>query len=153
VVQDASGAEIVKKTHVYKTVGTLPIKVDVYRANDSVRRPVVVWIHGGALINGHREQIPARLKDALLAAGHILVSIDYRLAPETKLPGIIEDVEDTFRWISEQGPRLFHADAGRIAVIGGSAGGYLTLVTGCRVRPRPVALVALWGYGDLVGPW
>lgn len=150
---EASAAGIVKRTHVYKSVGTLPIQLDVYRPDDSIVRPVVVWIHGGALINGHREQIPSRLKEPVLAVGYILVSIDYRLAPETKLPGVIEDLEDAFRWIREQGPRLFQADAGRIAVVGGSAGGYLTLATGHRVRPRPVALVALWGYGDLVGPW
>ena len=40
-----------------------------------------------------------------------------------------------------------------VAVSGGSAGGYLTLVTGYRVKPWPKALVAFWGYGDLVGPW
>jgi len=151
--QAAVAAEVRKQTFVYKTVGTLPIKADVYGAEDHAARPVVVWIHGGALINGHRESIPPRLKEPLLAAGCILVSIDYRLAPETKLPGIIEDFEDAFRWIREQGPRLFHADARRIAVVGGSAGGYLTLTCGFRVKPRPAALVSLWGYGDLVGPW
>ena len=151
--QAGSRTEIGKQTHVYKTAGTLSIKADVYRADDRATRPVVVWIHGGALINGHRESIPPRLKDPLLAAGCILVSIDYRLAPETKLPGIIEDIEDAFRWIRHQGPRLFRADASRIAVVGGSAGGYLTLTSGFRVTPRPAALVALWGYGDLVGSW
>ena len=146
-------AEVHKQTYTYKTVGTLPIKADVFRADDQADRPVVVWIHGGALINGHRESIPSRLRDPLLEAGCILVSIDYRLAPETNLSGIIEDIEDAFRWIQKDGPRLFHADARRVAVIGGSAGGYLTLTTGFRVTPRPAALVALWGYGDLVGPW
>jgi acetyl esterase/lipase len=151
--QAAGGAEIRKQTYTYKTAGTLPIKADVYREDDDLDRPVVVWVHGGALINGHRESIPLRLKEPLLAAGHLLVSLDYRLAPETKLPAIIEDLEDAFRWIQNDGPRLFHADARRVAVVGGSAGGYLTLVCGFRIRPRPSALVALWGYGDLVGPW
>jgi dipeptidyl aminopeptidase/acylaminoacyl peptidase len=62
-------------------------------------------------------------------------------------------VEDAFRWIRADGPRLFGADAERIGVAGGSAGGYLTLATGHRVQPRPKVLVAFWGYGDLVGPW
>jgi dipeptidyl aminopeptidase/acylaminoacyl peptidase len=38
-------------------------------------------------------------------------------------------------------------------VAGGSAGGYLTLTAGHRAKPRPVALVSFWGYGDLVGAW
>jgi acetyl esterase/lipase len=83
----------------------------------------------------------------------VLVSIDYRLAPETQLPEIIKDVEDAFVWIADKGPALFHADPKRIAVAGGSAGGYLTLTAGFRAKPRPVALVSLWGYGDLVGDW
>ena len=40
-----------------------------------------------------------------------------------------------------------------MAVPGGSAGGYLTLATGFRVNPPPTVLVALFGYGDLIGDW
>jgi acetyl esterase/lipase len=146
-------AVIEKQTFTYKTVQKLAIKADVYRARDKTVRPVVVWIHGGALINGHRGSVNRRLKNAFLEAGFIVLSCDYRLAPETRLPEIIADIQDLFRWIAEKGPTLFHADPKRIAVCGGSAGGYLTLVTGYRVKPRPLALVSFWGYGDLIGPW
>jgi acetyl esterase/lipase len=115
--------------------------------------PVVLWIHGGALIVGNRDGILRRLREDVLAAGYALVSIDYRLAPETKLPAILEDVQDAYTWVREKGPSLFHADTRKIVVTGGSAGGYLTLATGYRVQPRPTALVAFWGYGDLVGDW
>lgn len=141
------------QTYNYKQVGKLAIKADVYTSGERASRPVLVWIHGGALIMGNREGIDQRLKQAFLDKGYAVVSIDYRLAPETQLPEIIQDVEDAFRWIREKGPELFHADPAEIAVSGGSAGGYLTLVTGYRVKPRPKALVAFWGYGDLVGPW
>ena len=140
-------------THTYKTVNGLEIKADVHRVNDGLLRPIVVWIHGGALIMGHREGVNIRVRQAMLEAGYCIVSIDYRLAPETQLPAIIEDVEDALTWIREHGPELFHADPTRIAVMGGSAGGYLTLMTGCRVKPRPSVLVAFWGYGDLIGDW
>jgi acetyl esterase/lipase len=146
-------ADIVKRTYTYKQVNGLDIKADVYRSDNAKTQPVVVWIHGGALIMGHREGVDRRLKDAMLESGFILVSIDYRLAPETQLAEIIADVEDALRWIRERGPELFHADPQRIAVAGGSAGGYLTLTSGFRVQPRPTVLVAFWGYGDLVGPW
>ena len=116
-------------------------------------RPVAVWIHGGALIMGSRKSVPRRLGHSLLEAGFAVVSIDYRLAPETKLPAIVEDVEDALAWIRSRGRALFGADEGAIAVLGSSAGGHLTLTTGHRARPRPAALVAFWGYGDLVGPW
>jgi acetyl esterase/lipase len=146
-------AEPQLETHTYKQAGNVAIKADVYRYQDAAPRPVVVWIHGGALIMGHRESVDQRLKELCTDNGWIVVSIDYRLAPETQLPEIIRDVEDAFRWIGEKGPGLFHADPKRIAVAGGSAGGYLTLTSGFRAERRPVALVSFWGYGDLVGPW
>ena len=149
----AFSAEIRKSTFVYKSVNGHSIHADVYRPADETVRPVVVWIHGGALINGHREGISGRVRQWAADAGYALVSIDYRLAPETKLPGIISDVEDAFAWIRERGPDLFHADPNRLVVVGGSAGGCLTLTSGFRVDPPPRALLSLWGYGDLIGPW
>ena len=44
-------------------------------------------------------------------------------------------------------------DPAKILVCGGSAGGYLTMMTGICVEPRPKALVAYWGYGDVDGAW
>jgi acetyl esterase/lipase len=154
VIEKLSGPPIVKKTHIYKRAGQLGIRADSYRFLDRPKQPVVVWIHGGALINGAREPGgPPWLNQACRENGWVLVSLDYRLAPETKLPDIIADIEDAFHWIRTSGPELFQADPDRIAVVGGSAGGYLTLTSGYRVEPRPKALVSLWGYGDLVGPW
>lgn len=95
----------------------------------------------------------SRVKQHALKAGYVLVSLDYRLAPETQLPEIIQDIEDAFAWIRREGSQKFQIDPERIAVAGGSAGGYLTLVTGFRVEPRPIALLSLWGYGDLIGDW
>jgi acetyl esterase/lipase len=142
-----------KKTYTYKTAGKIEIKADVHRADDKVVRPVVVWLHGGALIMGSRNSVPANLLALCRNEGYALVSFDYRLAPEVKLPAIIEDVEDAFRWLREKGPKLLHIDPDRMVVTGGSAGGYLTLMTGLRVKPRPKALVAYWGYGDVDGAW
>ena len=49
-------------TYTYKKVGELEIRADVHRANDDVTRPVVVWIHGGALMGGRRAGIDPRVK-------------------------------------------------------------------------------------------
>ena len=171
-----------KTTVAYREIDGHKILADVYRPQDTTIRPVIVWIHGGALITGNRdlekpEDITRLLlafakaggalimddrdlekpEDILLAfakaRGCAVVSIDYRLAPETKLPDIISDIEEAFRWLAGDGAKQFHLDPRRIVVVGESAGGYLTLVTGYRVRPKPKALVALYGYGDLIGDW
>jgi acetyl esterase/lipase len=142
-----------KSTHSYKTVDGVEVHLDVQRAADDKARPVVVWIHGGALITGSRAGVPKDLLDLCRADGAALVSIDYRLAPEVKIAAVIEDVQDAFRWIRNQGPRAAGLDPSRLVVTGGSAGGYLTLMTGIAVWPRPTALVAYWGYGDVDGDW
>jgi acetyl esterase/lipase len=148
-----SAKNIVEKTFTYKTVGDSQVQADLWRADDDVMRPLVFWIHGGALISGGRRSVDRRVKNAFLDAGYAIVSIDYRLAPETKLPDIIQDVEDAYTWAHDKGPELLHADTSRIAVMGGSAGGYLTLTTGFRAKPRPAVLVSFWGYGDLIADW
>lgn len=151
--QEQEPPPLTKTTHVYKTVGDVKVQADVYRPAGTEPRPVVVWIHGGALIVGSRSQVPKQILELCTKERFIFVSIDYRLAPEIKLPEIAADVEDAFRWLRVEGPKLFQADTSRIVVTGGSAGGYLTMLSGVIVRPRPAALVAYWGYGDIDGPW
>lgn len=146
-------SKLIKTTVTYREVNGHEILADVYRPENQEVRPVIVWIHGGALIMGHREGIPSQIRELAAEKGYALVSIDYRLAPETKLPAIISDIEAAFRWLAKEGATQFRLDPNRIVVSGGSAGGYLTLVTGYRVQPKPKALVAFWGYGDLVGDW
>ena len=144
------------ETHVYKRVGSLEIKADVHRMPGEGRRPVIFFIHGGALISGNRGAFATgRVKQLqrYLESGFVVVSIDYRLAPETKLPELWKDVADAYAWVRRAGPKLFGADPDRIAVVGQSAGGYLTLLAGAELKPTPRALVAWYGYGDLAADW
>jgi acetyl esterase/lipase len=142
-----------KHTYTYKTAGDCKIQADVYRAPGDAVRPVILWIHGGALIMGNRTWINPQQLEKYLSAGYNVVSIDYRLAPQAKLQAILDDLRDAYRWVRESGPDLFRADPNRIAVIGHSAGGYLTLMAGFQLHPRPKALVAFYGYGDIAGQW
>lgn len=144
---------LTKTTHVYKTVGDVKVEVDVHRAEGTAARPVLVWIHGGALIVGGRSQVPKNLLDLCAREDAILASIDYRLAPEAKLPEIAADLRDFFTWLRKEGPSRLHVDTDRIVVAGGSAGGYLTMLAGAVVEPKPRALLTYWGYGDIDGPW
>lgn len=152
-VSAIAAANPIKSTEVFKRVGDLEIKAEVYSYGDDKVRPCVVWFHGGALINGGRQGISSRVRKFAFENGYVLVSFDYRLAPETMLPEIISDLEDGMTWLVRKGPRKFHIDPDRIAVSGGSAGGYMTLTAGFRARHRPRVLLAFWGYGDLVGEW
>lgn len=153
----AEAPEFTKQTFIYKTFAptTNQLAADVYRVPDAKARPVVIFIHGGALMMGGRGQStrPGSLFDVLLKAGFVVVSIDYRLAPQVQLPAILEDLQDACKWVREEGPKRFQIDPNEIFVMGQSAGGYLTLAAGYRVTPPPKALVSFWGYGDIAGKW
>jgi len=142
-----------KNSYTYKYVDNHEIKADVYRYPGEELRPGIIWIHGGALIFGTREGFPSEQIEMYLKAGYTVISIDYRLAPETKLAGIIEDLEDAYAWVRSEGPTLFNIDANRIAIVGHSAGGYLSLMAGYCLKPSPKALVSFYGYGDITGSW
>lgn len=149
----AAETEFVKTTHIYKTVDGVKIAADVYRTADSEIRPVVVWIHGGALIGGSRESVPGNIQELCKSNGFALVSLDYRLAPEVKLPQIAEDLDDAFRWLREHGPKSLKIDPDRMVICGGSAGGFCTYLVASRLPKKPRAIVSYWGYGEFDPSW
>jgi acetyl esterase/lipase len=142
-----------RQTYVYKTVGDCKIHADVFRPADQQPRPVILWLHGGAFIWGSRARIREEQLARYIQEGFVVVAIDYRLAPETKLPAILDDLKDAYEWIRKSGPILFQADPDRVIVVGHSAGGYLALMGGVVLTPPPFALVSFYGYGDISGDW
>jgi acetyl esterase/lipase len=141
------------RSFVFKTVGDLKIKADVYAPEGARGRPVIAWFHGGALMMGSRTGVPKQLIDLSRKENFVLVSFDYRLVPQVKLQEIVKDLEDAMTWLRAKGPNLFGADPKRIAVAGASAGGYLALMSGVVCDPPPTAIVAYWGFGDVDGDW
>lgn len=91
--------------------------------------PVIVAIHGGAFMGGDKrdEQLTPML--AGLARGYVVASINYRLSGEATFPALVHDVKAAIRWLRGQAATLL-VDPQRIAVWGGSAGGYLSLMAG-----------------------
>ncbi len=147
------GMAIEKQTFTYKVGNGFTLQADVYACQPLTPRPVLLWIHGGCLMYGERGQLRSYQLESYLQAGFTVVAIDYRLAPESKLELILEDLRDAYAWCLTEGPRLFGLDGERVVVVGHSAGGYLTLMAGFCVQPRPKALVSFYGYGDIIGEW
>lgn len=140
-----------KHTVVYKENDRFSLKADFYPAKQDFA-PVVVYIHGGGLLWGTREEIQDEMVQLYTENGFSVFSIDYRLAPETKLPEILEDIKDALKWIETEGPKHFSVNSKKIAVVGSSAGGFLALCTGMFVQ-KPRAIVSFYGYGDITGKW
>jgi acetyl esterase/lipase len=142
-----------RETYSYKIVNNHHILAEVFRYPDKKVRPVIMWIHGGALIFDSRNDLSSDQRKMYLKEGYTVISIDYRLAPESKLTEIMQDIEDAYHWIRSEGPSILNIDPDHIAVVGHSAGGYLTLMAGFRLIPRPKALVSFYGYGDITSDW
>ncbi|GAA6023807.1 hypothetical protein JCM11491_000551 [Sporobolomyces phaffii] len=123
-----------KHTLTYRTVRGVDIQLDyVLHERDSGKKlPIVVWFHGGGLLQGSRRTAPTKYDLCL-------VSADYRLAPQTRLPDILSDLAHLFSFLTSRafaaatGDRL---DPDRIVTVGSSAGGWLSLLGGLDIGPR-----------------
>ncbi len=111
-------------------------RLDLYVSHGrdfKVRRPGVLFIHGGGFTKGDKAEYRSASVSADLArAGYVVVSCDYVLGAKDQ-PGVwprnIADCRDAVRWMRANADAL-GLDPGRIAVAGGSAGGYLALMVG-----------------------
>lgn len=104
-----------------------------YARDFKVRRPGVLFIHGGGFTGGDKAEYRSASVSADLArAGYVVVSCNYVLGPKAK-PGVwprnIADCREAVRWMRANADAL-GLDPDRIAVAGGSAGGYLALMVG-----------------------
>lgn len=138
-------------THIFKRTDNCSLYLDFYSSNIK-NSPVIVYIHGGALIFGSRKDIIPEQVELYNKAGYSVISLDYRLAPETKLEYIVEDIKDALAWIREKGQAILGIDSSKMAVIGGSAGAYLSLLSGT-FEEKPNAIVSFYGYGDILADW
>ncbi|MDR0263206.1 MAG: alpha/beta hydrolase [Sphingobacterium sp.] len=139
-----------KDTRVYKQTDHCSISADIY--DQGPGSPVIIYIHGGALIFGTRTWLPLEQIEYFTRSGFSIVNIDYRLAPETNFVSIIEDIRDAMEWVRTMAVKWYDFDVNKMAVMGSSAGGFLSLLAGT-MDIKPNAIVSLYGYGDILGDW
>lgn len=140
------------KTFIYKKVNETEINAELFPTDQENNAPLILYIHGGGLIWGTRHDINEEQVKLFNKQGYHVLSIAYRLAPETKLPEIITDIQDALVWVKEELPGQLNYDQEKVIVIGNSAGGYLALMTGT-FAVKPHAIVSFYGYGNILGDW
>jgi acetyl esterase len=110
------------------------IPVRIYRpGTNAAAGPVLVWFHGGGWVIGSLDGADFGCRLMTNASGCVVISVDYRLAPESKFPTAADDCYAVTKWVSEHGAEL-GVDADRIAVGGDSAGGNLAAVVALMAR-------------------
>lgn len=133
----------ISEVHVPGFDGDPDVRVKLYTPDDlAAGSPALVWIHGGGMV-----LLAADGDDfscATRAANHncLVASVDYRLAPETAAPGLVNDCYAAFRYVADNADAL-NVDVNRIVIGGASAGGGLAAGTALLARdqagPQPSA--------------
>lgn len=113
------------------------ISVRIYRPERADhRRPLIVYLHGGGFVFGDLDGGHDGLcREMCNAADAIVISVDYRLAPETQAPGAVEDAYAVLEWAVEEAGAL-GIDVERVCVAGDSAGGNLAGAVSILVQHR-----------------
>jgi acetyl esterase len=111
----------------------LPIRL--YYPEGASPFPVLVYFHGGGWVIGNLDTHHGFCHALAKASGCLIVSVDYRLAPEHRYPAAVEDAYAATKWVAENGA-LIQADPERLAVGGDSAGGHLAAVVALMARDR-----------------
>ncbi|KAF7321661.1 Polyketide synthase [Mycena kentingensis (nom. inval.)] len=168
----------------FASVDGLDLYLDVYlppAASESAKVPVCLWWHGGGLLQGTRkgkQSMPPLYYlipyNVAVSPHHLsapekhnicLVSADYRLAPQTRLPGILSDCKAALEFLSSDAFKTATnnaVDASKVVVSGSSAGGWLCLLAGtgigyaaCGLAPPPKVsgIAALYPITDLADPF
>lgn len=140
-IKTSSGPGVaVTKRHV---PGQPPIPVFVTAPTEPSphRRPAVLWIHGGGMILGSPQMEASGSGRLARELDALVVSPDYRLAPEHPFPAALDDCMATLTWTRDHADEL-GIDADRIAVTGASAGGGLSAAVAQRAHDEGIALRA-----------
>ncbi len=113
--------------------GAIPIRV--YAPTMGKDQPVMVYYHGGGWVTGNLETVDVTCRALANAVPCLVVSVNYRHAPEHKFPSAADDAYAAARWVAAHAGEL-GGDAKRIAVGGSSAGGNLAAVVALMARER-----------------
>ena len=134
-VPNPSPVPVAKVTDLDVPVDDGSVGVRIYRPEGAAALPVLVYAHGGGFVFCGLDTHDGLCRSFANLIPAVVVSVDYRLAPEHGWPAAAEDVYAVTRWVSRHATDI-GADAGRIAVGGDSAGGNLAAVTALMARDR-----------------
>ncbi|HET7457755.1 MAG TPA: alpha/beta hydrolase [Gemmatimonadaceae bacterium] len=125
--------------------GALPVRIYTPEGNGPF--PVIVYYHGGGWVIANKDVYDPGARALSKDAGAVVVSVDYRLAPEHKFPAQHDDALATYEWTMKNAASI-KGDPNRIALAGESAGGNLAVATAMLARDKgdklPVAIASVY---------
>jgi len=113
----------------YKHIDTTSLQLDIYKLkNLRTPAPLLIFVHGGAWRTGKRADYLPYLID-YAKKGYVTATVSYRLVKQAPFPAAVQDVNCAVKWFKSHGD-VYGYDPDRIALIGGSAGGHLSMMIG-----------------------
>ena len=113
--------------------GQIPVRI--YTPQGAGPFPILVYFHGGGWVICDLDTHDNLCRSLTNGASCVVVSVDYRLAPEHKFPAAVDDAYAATRWVADNANRI-NGDPARIAIGGDSAGGTLATVVSLMARDR-----------------
>ena len=130
----AANTAVLVKEHEASRPGYAPVPLRVFRpTNVRGALPAMLWFHGGGQVLGFAAQEDAYLKRIAGEVGCMVISVDYRLAPEARAPAAAQDGFAAWRWLCREAKAL-GADPERLAIAGASGGGGIAAATALMIR-------------------
>jgi acetyl esterase len=136
-----------------RVAGSIPVRI--YRPQASGSLPTIVYLHGGGFVIGDLDTHEGVCRLLCNDVGAVVISVDYRLAPEHRFPAAVEDAYAAVRWVAEH-VADYGGDRGRLAVGGDSAGGDLAAVSAQLAHADGLSLAAqllIYPNVDLLGDY
>ena len=130
----AANTAVLVEAHEASRSGEPPVPLRMFRPT-SVRGalPAMLWFHGGGQVLGFAAQEDAYLKRIAGEVGCMVISVDYRLAPEARAPAAAQDGLAAWRWLCREA-KVLGADPTRLAIAGASGGGGVAAATALMIR-------------------
>ena len=113
--------------------GGVPIPARIYAPDMSKTRPLMLYFHGGGYVKGGLAECDAFCRNLARVTQHVVLSIDYRLAPEHRFPAALDDAIAATTWAATHAAELVAAP-GPVVLCGESAGGNLAAVACQQLR-------------------
>lgn len=142
IFEDTAPALNIRAEDVYRTEdrwidgveGDIPIRIYTpHQPTAGEKIPILVFYHGGGFVIGSLDSYDSLCRALANRADCIVVSVEYRLAPEHKFPAAVDDALEAYQWVSDHGHEL-DGDVTRLAIAGDSAGGNVAAVTAHGIR-------------------
>lgn len=141
-----------KQGYEFTAAQGIVLQADLYRATNNRKNITLIYLHGGGLLYGVRDDLPTVYIEMFVQAGYDLLAVDYPLAPESDLDEILATAQEEIAFYLQDNCAVLGLNNDRYIIFGRSAGGYLSLMLAARLKRKPCALVCLYGYSGFAEP-